>query len=120
MWVLRPGGWALSVVLAYLVLHQRHAPELGGQVTAEAAAGVKMEASLTGGFSATRSLVLKKPNLKKKMRGRPGGVVVKFTHSALAAQGSRVQILGMNLHAAHQAMLCRHPTYKVEEDWHRC
>ena len=26
----------------------------------------------------------------------------------------------MNLHSAHQATLRWHPTYKIEEDWHRC
>ena len=51
-------------------------------------------------------------------RGQPAGVVVKFRHSALAAQSLRVQILGLDLHTAHQTMLWWHPTYKVEE-WHR-
>ena len=45
-------------------------------------------------------------------RGRPGGVVVKFTHSTLAAQGLLIQILGVDLHTAHQAMLWWRPTYK--------
>ena len=27
---------------------------------------------------------------------------------------------GTDLHITHQAVLWRHPTYKVEEDWHRC
>ena len=35
--------------------------------------------------------------------GRPGGVVVKFAHSPLAAQGSQVWILGMDLRTTHQA-----------------
>ena len=40
------------------------------------------------------------------MKGGPaGGTAVKFTHSALAAQGSLVQILGVYLHTACQAML---------------
>ena len=39
-------------------------------------------------------------------RGQPGGAVVKFTHSALAARGSPVQIAGADLHAAYQAVLC--------------
>ena len=34
-----------------------------------------------------------------------GGVVVKFARSILVAQGSWVQILGVDLHTAHQAML---------------
>ena len=52
--------------------------------------------------------------------GQPGGVVVKFVHSALAAQGSQAQTPGMDLHSAQEAMLWQHPTYKIEEDWHRC
>ena len=58
--------------------------------------------------------------LKRRNQGRPGGVVVAFTHSALVAQSSRVQILGVDLHTGHWAMMGRHPTYKMEEDWHRC
>ena len=47
------------------------------------------------------------------------GLVVKFTHSSSAAQGSQVQILGIDLHTTHQAMLWQHPIHKMEEDWHR-
>ena len=53
------------------------------------------------------------------MRGRPSGAVVKFTCSALAAWGLWVWILGADLHTGHQAMLWRHPTYKIEEGGHR-
>ena len=35
--------------------------------------------------------------------------VVEFLCSALAVQGSLVQILGVDLHTTHQAMLWRHP-----------
>ena len=35
-------------------------------------------------------------------RGQPSGIVVKFTHSALAAQDLRAQILGADLHTAHK------------------
>ena len=52
--------------------------------------------------------------------GWPSGVVVKFMHFASVAQGSQVQILGTDLHTTHQAMMRWHPTYKTEEDWHRC
>ena len=31
--------------------------------------------------------------------------------------GSQVWILGVDLHHS-PSMLCRHPTYKIEEDWH--
>ena len=54
------------------------------------------------------------------VRDQHGGIVVKFTHSALAAQDSQVRILDVDLHTADQAMLWRCPMYKVEEDWHRC
>ena len=36
------------------------------------------------------------------------------------ARGSWVWIPGVDLHTFHQAVLWWHPTYKVEEDWHRC
>ena len=49
-------------------------------------------------------------------RGRPSGVVVEFVRSALAAQGSWVQIPGADLHTAHQATLWQHITYKIEGD----
>ena len=52
--------------------------------------------------------------------GLLSGVVVKLMHSALTAQGSLVWIPGADLLTAHQAMLWQHPTYKIEEDWHRC
>ena len=58
--------------------------------------------------------------IQLKIRSQPSGVVVKLMHSALATWGSRVQISGVDLHSAHQATLWQHPTYKIEEDWHRC
>ena len=57
---------------------------------------------------------------KKITRGWPGGVVVKFVHSASVVRGSLVQISGADTHTAHQAMLWQRPTYKIEEDGHRC
>ena len=48
---------------------------------------------------------------------QPGGVLVKFTCSASAVQGSQVQILGADLHTTHQDMLWQGLTYKTEEDW---
>ena len=53
------------------------------------------------------------------MWGWPGGIVVKCAHPASVAQGSWVQILGADLHIAHQAMLWQHPTYKIEKNGHR-
>ena len=49
-----------------------------------------------------------------------GGIVGKFTRSTSAAQGSLVQVPSMDLHTAHQAMPWQRPTYKTEEDQHRC
>ena len=58
--------------------------------------------------------------LKTMPWGQPGGIVFKFLHFALDAQGLRAQMPGVDLHTTHQAMLCQCPTYKLEEDWHRC
>ena len=50
--------------------------------------------------------IKKKCEFKKEInRGQLGGTVVKFTRSALAAQGSLVQILGVDLPTTCQAML---------------
>ena len=46
--------------------------------------------------------------------------MVKFVHSASMAWASPVRIQHVDLHTAHQAMLWQHPTYEIEEDWHRC
>ena len=54
------------------------------------------------------------------MKSWPDGIVVKFVCSTLGAWGSWVQIMDTGLHTAHQAMLWQWPTYKIEEDWHRC
>ena len=51
--------------------------------------------------------------IKISTLGQPCGVVVKFMHSALVAQGLGVQIPGEDLHTAHQAMLWQHLTYKI-------
>ena len=53
-------------------------------------------------------------------QGEPSGVVVKFTHFALVARGLWIQILGADLCTTHQAMFCWRPTYRIEEDCHRC
>ena len=44
--------------------------------------------------------------------GRPSGRVVKFTRSASVARGSPVQIPGLDLHTACQAMLTDVPHRK--------
>ena len=52
--------------------------------------------------------------------GRPGGAVVKFARSALAAWGSLVRILGGDMAPLGKPWSGRRPTYKVEEDGHGC
>ena len=53
------------------------------------------------------------------LRAGPMAEWLSSVYSALAAQvlgfGSWVQT-----YTTHQAMLWWHPTYKIEEDWHRC
>ena len=51
------------------------------------------------------SKLYSKVTLKTLHGGRPGGAVVKFPCSALVAWGSLVQIPGVDLHTACQAML---------------
>ena len=53
-------------------------------------------------------------------RGRPGGTMVKFTHSASRAWGSWVRMLGADMAPLGMPCCGRRPTYKVEEDGHRC
>ena len=52
--------------------------------------------------------------------GQPGGIVVQFVCSAWVAQGLWVRIPGTDLCTAYQDMLWQCPTYKTEEDGHRC
>ena len=66
------------------------------------------------------SLKADKSKNESQMRGWPGGIEVKFARSTSAVQGLQVWILGMDLHTAHQAMLWCRPSYKIEEDGHRC
>ena len=51
--------------------------------------------------------------------GLPGGMVVKFTCSALVAWGSQVCIQGVDL-ALLVKPHCGSIPHKIEEDWHRC
>ena len=53
-------------------------------------------------------------------RGQACVIAVKFMRSALAAWGSLVQILDVNLALLIKPCCDRHPTYKIEEDGHRC
>ena len=51
-------------------------------------------------------------------RGRPGGATVKCARSALVAQGSQVQILGVDMAPLGKLCCGRRPAYKIEEDGH--
>ena len=53
-------------------------------------------------------------------RGPAGGALVKFAHSASAAQGLPVWIPGTDLAPLVKPCCGRRPTYKVEEDGHGC
>ena len=46
--------------------------------------------------------------------------MVKFASSALAARGSPIWILGEDIALFVKAYCGRRPTYKIEEDGHRC
>ena len=58
--------------------------------------------------------------LKRECGGRPGGTAVKCACSTLAAWGSPVRMLGGDMAPLGTPCCGRHPTYKVEEDGHRC
>ena len=57
---------------------------------------------------------------KSGFGGQPGGTVIKFTRSTSVAQGSPVRILGADMAPFGTPCCGRCPTYKVEEDGHRC
>uniref|UniRef100_A0A9L0SP25 RNA-directed DNA polymerase n=2 Tax=Equus caballus TaxID=9796 RepID=A0A9L0SP25_HORSE len=58
--------------------------------------------------------------IKTAWWGRPGGTVVKCTRSASMAQGLLAGIPGADMETLGKPCCGRHPTYKVEEDGHRC
>ena len=71
----------------------------------------------------TRNSLLRPNKTLDKMvtdRGWPGGAAVKCTRSASAARGSPVWIPGVDMALFGKPCCGRHPTYKVEEDGHRC
>ena len=58
--------------------------------------------------------------LKKILKGRPGGVVVKFMCCSSVAQGLQIWISGADLCTTHQATQWWQPTYKIEDGCHGC
>ena len=82
-----------------------------------------ISSALQHGFLTQLHFLFVRGTLKKKYQGHwgwPGGAVVKFTCSASVARGSLVQIPGLDLALLIKPCCGRHPTYKVEEDGHRC
>ena len=58
--------------------------------------------------------------LKEALGGGPGGAAVKCAVLLLAARGSPARIPGVDMAQLGTPCCGRHPTYKVEEDGHRC
>ena len=65
-------------------------------------------------------MYIKPPFKKFNGRGQPGGAALKCAGSTLAAWGSPVRMLGVDMALLGRPCCGRHPTYKVEEDGHRC
>ena len=57
---------------------------------------------------------------KIKMRGRPSGAAVRCACFTSVAQDLQVQIPGVVMAPLGKPCCGRRPTYKVEEDGHRC
>ena len=71
--------------------------------------------------SVTLNLQLKRKEKETTAEGgQPGGVAVKCARSASVARSLLVQILGMDMAPLGTPCCGRRPTYKVEEDGHRC
>ena len=63
-----------------------------------------------------KSFNLAKQSFENEGEGWPGGAVVKFAQSALAAWSSLVWMPGADMAPLSKPSCGRHPTYKVEED----
>ena len=57
---------------------------------------------------------------KCSFRDQPGGTAAKCARSALAAWGAPVRMPGADVAQLIKPCCGSHPTYKVEEDGHRC
>ena len=70
-------------------------------------------------LSEKNSQVAKFIGQEPQSMGRPGGTVARFACSALVAQGSQVQISGVDV-APLVKPCCGGIPHKIEEDWLRC
>ena len=62
---------------------------------------------------------MKTQNLKVQERDRPSGIVVGFGTLHFGGSGLQVRSQAWT-YTTRQDMLWWHPTYKMEEDGHRC
>ena len=71
-------------------------------------------------ISMDQMLIYSKQGIKKQNQGgQPYSIVVEFSTLCFHAPDSQVWFPGTDLHHL-SAMPRQQPTYKIEEDWHRC
>ena len=59
-------------------------------------------------------------SIKNIKRGQPGGTAIKCSYSASVAGSSPIRIPAADMAPLGKPCCGRHPTYKIEEDGHRC